>query len=499
MIGRTPGNITAISPLKDGVIADFDICEKMLRHFINEVTQTRWPKPRMVICVPSGITGVEQRAVQEAAEYAGARRAYIIEEPMAAAIGAGLPVQTAQGSMIVDIGGGTTEVAIISLGGIVTSRSARVGGNMIDASITAHVKKEHGLIVGERTAEEIKLALGSAWPLQQEIYAEVRGRDMVSGLPESVSVDSVEIREAITGPVSAIIDSVKATLDDTAPELAADVMDYGITLAGRRSDAARSAGSTALGNRRCSSRRGGPAVRRRAWLRTDARRIRRPPRSAVLVHRGALTPPAVARRAGIRRRTWLRLALLVVTAIALLTLDARGSGGVLDTARGAALDLLGPVRTFGDWAVGPFRNAWRGVVSFDDLEAENAQLRGEMAQAQASVLRVGELERDRQELLALVGARDTARAIPRVTARVIDAPVSNFERTIELAKGRRDGIREGMPVESGDGLIGRVVQASATRSRVELLTDPNFDAGVRIVRSGDDGLASGRGPGRDRR
>ena len=205
----------------------------------------------------------------------------------------------------------------------------------------------------------------------------------------------------------------------------------------------------------------------------------------------------MARRAGIRRRTWLRLALLVVTAIALLTLDARGSGGVLDTARGAALDLLGPVRTFGDWAVGPVRNAWRGVVSFDDLEAENAQLRGELAQAQASVLRVGELERDRQELLALVGARDTAQAIPRVTARVIDAPLSNFERTIELAKGHRDGIREGMPVESGDGLVGRVVEASATRSRVELLTDPNFDAGVRIVRSGDDGLASGRGPGRD--
>ncbi|WP_420435703.1 rod shape-determining protein [Candidatus Poriferisodalis sp.] len=232
MIGRTPGNITAISPLKDGVIADFDICEKMLRHFINEVSQTRWPKPRMVICVPSGITGVEQRAVQEAAEYAGARRAYIIEEPMAAAIGAGLPVQTAQGSMIVDIGGGTTEVAVISLGGIVTARSVRIGGNLIDATISAHVKKEHGLIVGERTAEEIKLALGSAWPLQQEIFAEVRGRDMVSGLPESVSVDSMEIREAIAGPVSAIVDSVKATLDDTAPELAADVMDHGITLAG---------------------------------------------------------------------------------------------------------------------------------------------------------------------------------------------------------------------------------------------------------------------------
>lgn len=205
----------------------------------------------------------------------------------------------------------------------------------------------------------------------------------------------------------------------------------------------------------------------------------------------------MARRAGIQRRTWLRLALLVVTAVALLTLDARGSGGVIETARGAALDLLGPVRTVGDWVVTPIRNAWRGISSFDELETENVQLRSELATVQASVLRVGELERDRQELLALVGARDTAQSIPRVTARVIDAPVSNFERTIELAKGHRDGIRKGMPVESGQGLIGRVVWVSVTRSRVELLTDPNFDAGVRIVRSGDDGLASGRGPGQD--
>ncbi len=187
----------------------------------------------------------------------------------------------------------------------------------------------------------------------------------------------------------------------------------------------------------------------------------------------------------------------MVTAIALLTLDARGSGGALETARGAALDLLGPVRSVGDWVITPVRNAWRGVVGFSDLEAENAQLRSELATAEASVLRVGELERDRQDLLALLGARDNAQSIPRVTARVINAPVSNFERTIELAKGRRDGIREGMPVESGHGIVGRVVQASITWSRVELLTDPNFDAGVRMVRSGDDGLASGRGPGRD--
>ncbi len=205
----------------------------------------------------------------------------------------------------------------------------------------------------------------------------------------------------------------------------------------------------------------------------------------------------MARRDDSRRRVWLRLALLVVTAIALLTLDARGSAGVLESGRGAVLDLLGPVRAFGDWVTGPIRSAWRGIVSYDDLEAENTQLRDELAQAEASVLQVGELERDRQELLSLLGARDTVRAIPRVTARVIPAPVSNFERTIELAKGRLDGIREGMPVESGHGLVGRVVQAGRNWSRVELLTDPNFDAGVRMVRSGDDGLASGRGPDQD--
>jgi rod shape-determining protein MreB len=195
MIGRTPSHIEAIRPLKDGVIANFEICEKMLRYFIHRVHQRRWAKPRMVICVPSGITGVEQRAVQEAAEYAGARKpAYIIEEPMAAAIGAGLPVQEPTGSMIVDIGGGTTEVAVLSLGGIVTSSSVRVGGDELDDAIIQWVKKEHGLALGERTAEEVKMSLGSAWPLEQELAAELRGRDLVSGLPKTVVTTTEEIR-----------------------------------------------------------------------------------------------------------------------------------------------------------------------------------------------------------------------------------------------------------------------------------------------------------------
>ena len=232
MIGRTPSHIQAIRPLKDGVIADFDICEKMLRYFIHRVHQRRFAKPRMVICVPSGITGVEQRAVMEAAEYAGAREAHIIEEPMAAAIGAGLPVHEPAGNMVVDIGGGTTEVAVISLGGIVTSQSIRIAGDELDEAIVAYVKKEYSLALGERTAEEIKIALGSAFPLQSEVRAEIRGRDLVTGLPKTIIISTAEVREAIVEPVSAIVDAVKVTLDRTPPELAADIMEQGIVLTG---------------------------------------------------------------------------------------------------------------------------------------------------------------------------------------------------------------------------------------------------------------------------
>jgi rod shape-determining protein MreB len=233
MIGRTPSNIQAIRPLKDGVIADFEICEKMLRYFIHRVHQRRFMKPRMVICVPSGITGVEQRAVREAAESAGARKeAYIIEEPMAAAIGAGLPVQEPTGNMIVDIGGGTTEVAVISLGGIVASQSVRIGGDELDESIVQYVKKEYSLALGDSTSEQVKMRMGSAWRLREELYAEVRGRDLVTGLPKTIVLSTEEVRQAIEEPVSAIVDAVKVTLDKTPPELAADIMEQGIVLAG---------------------------------------------------------------------------------------------------------------------------------------------------------------------------------------------------------------------------------------------------------------------------
>src|SRR5438094_6155985 len=233
MIGRTPSHIQAIRPLKDGVIADFEITEKMLRYFIQRVHQRRWAKPRMVICVPSGVTGVGKRAVQEAAEYAGARKMpFIIEEPMAAAIGAGLPVHEPTGNMVVDIGGGTTEVAVISLGGIVTSQSIRIGGDELDEAIIQYIKKEYSLALGERTAEEIKIVLGSACELEEEIHAEIRGRDLITGLPKTIIVTTDEIREAVQEPVAAIVDAVKVTLDKTPPELAADIMEQGIMLAG---------------------------------------------------------------------------------------------------------------------------------------------------------------------------------------------------------------------------------------------------------------------------
>ncbi len=233
MIGRTPGNIIAIRPLKDGVIADFDVTQNMLKYFIKKATQTKSIfQPRVVICVPSGVTEVEKRAVEEAAIHAGAKEAYLIEEPMAAAIGAGLPVHEATGSMVVDIGGGTTEVAIISLGGIVTSKSIRVGGDELDESIVTYIKREYSLMIGERTAENIKINIGSADKETPETKMEVRGRDLISGLPKTLEVSSNEIYEALREPVFNILEAIKSTLEKTPPELASDVMELGIVLTG---------------------------------------------------------------------------------------------------------------------------------------------------------------------------------------------------------------------------------------------------------------------------
>lgn len=234
MIGRTPGNIVAIRPMKDGVIADFDVTQAMLKYFIRKAINTKsFVRPRVVVGVPSGVTEVEKRAVIDAAQQAGAREAYLIEEPMAAAIGAGLPVEEATGSMVVDIGGGTTEIAVISLGGIVTSRSIRIGGDEMDSSIIQYIKRMYNLMIGERTAEEIKMRIGSAIvEPETETTMDIRGRDLVSGLPKTFNIKASEVRDALHEPIYKIIDAVKGTLEKTPPELAADVMDHGIMMTG---------------------------------------------------------------------------------------------------------------------------------------------------------------------------------------------------------------------------------------------------------------------------
>jgi rod shape-determining protein MreB and related proteins len=233
MLGRTPGNIQAVRPLRDGVIADFEITEAMLRYFIARAHNRRTlVKPRIIICVPFGITEVEKRAVKESAEGAGAREVYLIEEPMAAAIGAGLPITEPSGNMVVDIGGGTTEVAVISLAGIVYSQSVRVGGDKMDESIMAYMKRKYNMAIGEQTAERIKMTVGNAYPLEQQLTMEVKGRDMVAGIPKTVVVNSDEIRDSLSEPTNAIVEAVLIALERTPPELAADIVDKGIVLTG---------------------------------------------------------------------------------------------------------------------------------------------------------------------------------------------------------------------------------------------------------------------------
>lgn len=233
MLGRTPGNIVAIRPMKDGVIADFEISENMLRYFIKKAQRRKvLVRPRIVIAVPSGITEVEKRAVKDSAEHAGAREVFLIEEPVAAAIGVGLPIQEPAGNMVIDIGGGTTEIAIISLAGIVCCRSIRIGGDEMDEAITEHLKKVYNLMIGERTAEEIKIKIGSAYPLEEELTMEVKGRDLVAGLPKMITISSEEVREAMARPISSIVEVTRTTLEKTPPELSADLIERGIMLAG---------------------------------------------------------------------------------------------------------------------------------------------------------------------------------------------------------------------------------------------------------------------------
>ena len=384
MLGRTPGTISAIRPLKDGVIADFDVTEEMLRHFIQKVHQSRFAHPRVVVCVPSGVTGVEKRAVEEACLSAGARQAYLIEEPMAAAIGAGLPVGEPTGSMVVDIGGGTSEVAVISLGGIVVSQSIRVAGDELDEAIINYAKREYKLLIGQQTAEELKLEIGSAFPMAEELQAEIRGRDMVSGLPKTVVLTSEELRVAIEEPLSQIIDAIKATLDRTPPELASDIMDRGIVLAGggallqgladRIRDETQIPTHLAESPLTCVAVGSGRSLEEFEVIhRTNrAARAQRQPSPAPLTmspaSRASHRVPTLQRNPTlpvhdktVRRRRAV-LALLVVLSLILISASFGGSGGgPLHTVQSGFLDVLSPVETGASKALTPVHDLFNAV------------------------------------------------------------------------------------------------------------------------------------------
>ena len=375
MIGRTPSHIQAVRPLKDGVIADFDVTEKMLRYFIQRVHKRRLlAKPRVVVCVPSGITGVEQRAVEEATIAAGARRAYIIEEPMAAAIGAGLPIHEPTGNMVVDIGGGTTEVAVISLGGIVTSTSIRIGGDELDEAIIQHVKKEYSLLLGERTSEAIKLAIASVYPMPEELVAEIKGRDLVSGLPKTITIAAEEIRRAIEEPVNAIIDAIKTTLDRTPPELAADIMDRGHRADGRRRPAARAGQAPPPRDRDAGPHRRHAAPSGGARIGQVPRGVRGP--AAGL---GDVDESAVTRRRGYPAtfplRPVARRRASSAASLAIITVDYRaGDQGPLAAAGRAASSALAPMQQAVSNVVQPVSNFFSSLAKLPSLAGENGEL-----------------------------------------------------------------------------------------------------------------------------
>ena len=474
MLGRTPGTISAIRPLKDGVIADFDVTEEMLRHFIQKVHQNRWAHPRVVICVPSGVTGVEKRAVEEAALSAGARQAYLIEEPMAAAIGAGLPVGEPTGSMVVDIGGGTSEVAVISLGGIVVSQSIRVGGDELDEAIINYAKREYKLLIGQQTAEEVKLEIGSAFPMDEEVQAEIRGRDMVSGLPKTIVLTSEEIRQALEEPVTQIIDAVKETLDRTPPELSSDIMDRGIMLAG--------GGSLLQGlDERLREETQMPAHLAESPLTCVAVGSGRSLEEFEVIHRTNKTNRnrSLARRSmnephmydskTVRRRRVV-LGLLVACSLILLTASFGGDGGAVGSVQRGFSEVLNPVQEGASRALKPVRDlfAWVGDTStakgkLADVTAERDQLRQEVLKSQDAQSE-NELLRRQLNLNQSLGIG----AYGPVGARVFAQSSTVWYATVKIDKGSSDGLRDGMPVLDENGLVGTVSQTTRSASVVTL-------------------------------
>ena len=521
MIGRTPDNITALRPMKDGVIADFEATEQMLRFFIQQVHRRRYfAKPRMVICVPSGITAVEQRAVKEAGYQAGARKVYIIEEPMAAAIGAGLPVHQAAGNMVVDVGGGTTEVAVISLGGVVTSLSIRTAGDDLDAAIVAWMKKEYSLMLGERTAEEVKMTLGSAFPTHDEPEAEIRGRDMISGLPRSVVVSSAEVRKALEEPLHAIVDAVRT---HPRPDPArAGRRHHGPRHRAhrRRRPAARPRRAAAPRDRHARPRRRGPAVQRgdgRRQVRGGVRGApagpglgapavlmrprRRPTRSPACraccgaTDRCGPGPDAFDQRAD-RSRLRSRMVALVLACLTLMTLDhhpGAGSPARAGPARRWAT-VFGPVES-GTSAVGPTGHRGRRLVPHAASRCSTTSPRSRR-RTPGSGAAGAPPSTHRNQLAEYHGLTSAAGTLGQalVPAHVVAyGPAQSFSRTVTIDAGSDAGVRPDQTVLNDDGLVGRVLRVTRTTATVLLIVDTESVVGGRVGASMKVGFLHGRG------
>ena len=454
MIGRTPGHIVAIRPMKDGVIADFDITQSMLKYFIKKaIGKHSLVRPRIVVGVPSGVTEVEKRAVIDATVQAGAREAYLIEEPMAAAIGAGLPVQEATGSMVVDIGGGTCE-AVISLGGIVISRSIRTGGDAMDDAIVRYIRKTFSLLIGERTAEEIKITIGTAMELEEATEMEIRGRDLVTGLPKNLLINANQICEALSEPVANIVDAVRNTLERTPPELASDIMDRGIVMTG---------GSSLLRNldRLLSKETGMP----------------------VYVSDDALSCVALGTGIAVENvDIYMSLLLIVIALVALMALAVEGRVRFPVLNR-VVIAVISPVNSCIQTFTGAASSLEKKLEAITTMEAENEQLKKENAELRRANIAMAEFYAENQRLTKLLQYKEHVPEQKLLPAKVVGRNMGDLQDVVIIDRGSADGLDKEMAVVTGDGIVGLVEEVYPAAAKVMLITSSRCKIGARILRA----------------
>ena len=460
MIGRTPENIVAVRPMKDGVIADFDITQAMIRAFIKEADVSNVFKPRVVVCIPSGITEVERRAVEEAVIQAGAKAVALIEEPMAAAMGAGLPVNDATGNMVVDIGGGTTEVAVISLGGIVSSRSIRIAGNALDRAIINYLKKENQINIGDKMAEDIKVAIASAYEDDEEGVYEVRGRDVATGLPKTAQIKESEIRAAISENVDEMIEAIKLTLENTPPELAADVMERGIVLTG-----------------------GGALIKGLDKLITETTKIPTHVAEYPLDCVAIGTGKALDNIKGVIAAAIITVVVLVCAAIA----HFGGTNPVSKVLR----TVFSPFQNGFSYIVNKVTDTTDFIREMNGYKEENARLVGEINELKKQNKDVANYREENERLKETLELQNSLENYSTVAASVIAYSSNNWYDTIQISKGSLAGVAVGNAVITPDGVVGKVVETGPTWSIVSTILNPDNAMGVKVSRTSDVAVVEG--------